>query len=229
MIKHLSRLIIQGILIFYFLPEGYSGIAYSIDTVYQISGQQCWILNGTVDHENNYLFTGFSVDTTVIGSASYPGKWKEDLVVGKIGEDGNLVWFKKFGVSKSLEASGIAVDRENNVILSGSFEDSLAISEHDTVASTSVRSAFLIKLTVSGDLEWHYELPNDPQSQFVSVAADNSNNIFVTGFTYEEIDFGTDHLDLKGEYDLIMLKFDPQGNPVYGVSYGGSGGDFGTV
>jgi len=58
-----------------------------------------------------------------------------------------------------------------------------------------------------------------------SVAADASGNAYVTGIYSGTITIGSTELSTRGSMDIFLAKFDPQGNPVWARSAGGTGHD----
>ena len=77
---------------------------------------------------------------------------------------GNHIWSRIFGNAGSERANGVAVDPDDNVIITGSFRGSLVI-DGDTLTNANHSDVFLIKFDGSGNYLWgqSFGSPDDDQ------------------------------------------------------------------
>jgi outer membrane protein assembly factor BamB len=116
-----------------------------------------------VDSDNNILFTGYG-----IGDESW------DYFTYKLSSDGEELWMRKFNSDEKLKdyASSIALDKEDNVYITGSSHNSI-----------SVGFCYTIKYSADGELKWKYKF-DAPHSKFENgngIFVDDSNNVYVGG------------------------------------------------
>ena len=120
-----------------------------------------------IDDENNILFTGYFKDSVdfdaskgvyFLQSNSYGEA--SDVFLAKYSSDGEFLWARNFGgyVSLSDEIQsgyGIAIDPENNPVITGKFFD--AVDFHSTqdlnLKSIGKSDAFIIKYNKEGEIE----------------------------------------------------------------------------
>lgn len=149
----------------------------------------------TVDHHANvYLTAAISRVTDMDpGSATYNAQpvGPQDALLLKLDSDGNFMWEKQFGAPGNKNgAAGYAidVDRNDNVILTGSFYGAIDVDPGTTVYSFAANTnseVFLVKLTPIGDFIWAKHLGSYKTANANVVAedikCDNVGNIYVAG------------------------------------------------
>ena len=75
---------------------------------------------------------------------------------------------------------------------------------------------------------WSKGFPGEGSCMGYSVAVDPSNNVFITGFFEDTIDFGGGKLTGAGGMDVFVAKFSPDGEHLWSEGFGGEGEDYGT-
>ena len=135
-----------------------------------------------LDNVGNLLITGFSRNSTVIGS--------EDILTLKINETGNLLWARRFNGSGNGTDQGndIETDKSGNVYIGGA-------SDRGNVQLTYS----LIKYNHEGIFQWFtgYSLNKIPEDFIYDITVDDDNNIFVTGVS----------IDTVNDYDIVTIKY----------------------
>ncbi|WP_437779512.1 hypothetical protein [Sorangium sp. So ce1097] len=158
-----------------------------------------------------------------------------DVYVAKLDAAGNDVWSETFGGDLVQIASGVAIDGSDDIVLAGTFFDSIdfgggpLVSAGGALYDPHSESAlqwggdiFLVKLDAAGEFVWSTRY-GDARAQAprgVVAAADGS--IALTGGVVGVVDFGTGPQtgnDLWG--DVFAAKFDAAGNTLWSRVYGG--------
>ena len=190
------------------------------------------------DAEGNIFLTGnfqnsvdFDPDNDVhiLSSAG-----DDDIFISKTSPSGDVYWSKRIGGHGKDHANSIAMDREGNVILTGSFHGTADFDPGPNVFPLSAGvdgDAFITKLDDNGDFLWAISITGDGFNEIRSVKTDATNNIFVTGLFEETADFDpTDGVSLqasRGQEDIFLAKYTPEGQLIWVNSYGGPGSDAG--
>lgn len=159
-----------------------------------------------VDNDGNVIVTGTSVGIT--GGQFY------DWLTIKYTSNGDVVWTQRQNGTCDREdiATDIAVDKFNNVYVTGSFSDTI-----QSLGNCTSNAAF-IKYSPSGELLWLREWDGEPEyiengNSPVALVIDDSCNIYITGFFYA--------VDPYQGYDFFTLKYDSAGTFQWARTYNG--------
>jgi hypothetical protein len=128
------------------------------------------------------------------------------IILLKYDPSGNLL-FQKFSGGKMNDfGTGVAVDIDGNVYVTG-YTKSYSVTP-------GVPSAFLMKFDQSGSLLFQRSWGGHRGDFAYAVAVDSAENAYVTGYTYS---FGP---NTQGA-NFFVLKYDISGNLLYQKIYGG--------
>jgi hypothetical protein len=125
-------------------------------------------------------------------------------------------WAATEGGSFRGSSWGCALDQAGNVYVTGWAE-----WDHNS----SLKAIFLYKYSNIGAFQWGHIFYCDDYACGTAVVCDNSNNVYLTGFFEDTIDFdpGTGLLELTPIIrDAFLCKYDPDGNLIWGVNWGGN-------
>ncbi|KPK75312.1 MAG: hypothetical protein AMJ79_11610 [Phycisphaerae bacterium SM23_30] len=158
-----------------------------------------------------------------------------DVFLTRIDADGNYEWTATLGSTDQDEGLGVAVDSEGNVVLTGSFRDSV---DFDPTESTDIRNtagssdAFVTRLNADGSYAWTAVLGGSNAEAANAVAIDPMDNIYVTGyFDSITVDFDptgqTDLHDSIGKYDVFVTKLNSDGSYYWTETFGSGENDQG--
>jgi len=144
--------------------------------------------------------------------AGYENRWdlneNDNLLVRKYGPAGNLLWSRTYhsGGTNDEEAGGVATDAAGNVLVAG-LEYRWDLGEGYNL--------LVRKYDPDGNLLWSrtYNSPDNDDEEARAVAADPAGNVLVAGYEYRW-DTG---------YDLLVRKYDPDGNLVWHRTYDDAG------
>ena len=192
-----------------------------------------------VDSSGNAYISGItsSSDFPVFNSlqANYGGGLS-DAFIAKINPTGDALIFSSFlGGARTDVGSGIAVDADNNIYLTG-FTDSADFPLQSPLQNAIAGSSdiFVIKLQAVGDrlLYSTYIGGTDAENSF-GITIDSIGNAYVVGTT-SSMDFPTSNpLQAKyggGTEGAFILKLSSEGNKLlFSTFIGGSSSDFGKA
>ncbi len=186
-----------------------------------------------VDASGNAYVTGiFDSSTLTFGSYTLTNvsMSENDIFLAKFDVNGNVLWAKSAGGTYPANASAnsVAVDVSGNAYITGSFQSSTIIFGSDTLTSAGYVDLFLAKYNTNGNMLWAKRAGGIYNDVGVSVAADASGNIYVTGnFQSPTITFDSDTLTSLGGYgyDTYLAKYDTYGNVLWAKSAGGTSDD----
>lgn len=147
----------------------------------------------TIDDKNNIYVTGyFNGAIKFKNESSISSNGAQDVFVVKFTENGDLVWLRNFGGKNMDLARGIAVDKNQNVYVSGIFNGTVnlnnlnqkkANADELLVNSGSFSKAFVLKLNSNGDYQWAVSLntDGDGSSSIEEIAPDSKGNLYIVG------------------------------------------------
>jgi hypothetical protein len=125
---------------------------------------------------------------------------------------------------------GIDVDDSGNVFTTGFFEDTVDFDPGAGIynlISAGRRDVFVSKLNASGNLVWAKKMGGTDLDIGISIAVDDSGNVYTTGFFIGTVDFdpGVDTFYLTGignSYDIFVCKLNAAGDFVWAKKMGGA-------
>ena len=181
------------------------------------------VFNGTIDVDPN-------ATVNMISSSG-----SNNVFLLKLGNTGNTLFTKLFDGSVYQSINQMVTDNHNNILITGYFN---ATTDFDTGLgiynqSISGNSAIYIqKLDSIGNFIWVNTYGGALGYNFgYSLAIDNSDNIYATGFYTDPIDFdnsaGTYTVSSNGSSDIYILKLDKFGDLLWVKSVGGVSADEG--
>ena len=175
------------------------------------SDHQEWGNDITVDSSDSVYVTG-----TTSGSLFGTIAGESDAFVIKYDTNGNKVWAKQFGSDKHDGSNNIAVDLSNNVYVTGTTSGSISD------INVGSDDAFVAKYDTEGNKVWAKQFGSDLLVEGIGVAVDSSGNVYVTGYAKGNL-FGTN----TGVMDAFVIKYDTNGNKVWGKQFGSDLRDIG--
>lgn len=144
---------------------------------------------------------------------------------------GQYQWAKLIGGVDFDFASAVAVDKNSNSYVTGSYKGTVDFDPGSaTFNLTSVGGAdvFLLKIDPAGNFVWAKSMGGVNTDEGKAVAVDAAGNIYCTGNVTNGGDFdpGPGTLSLGGPNDIFIVKFDAAGNLLWGKSAGGDYFDY---
>ncbi|MBN2725028.1 MAG: SBBP repeat-containing protein [Deltaproteobacteria bacterium] len=151
-----------------------------------------------VTSEGDLIITG-TTEGSMDGEMSNGGS---DIFVRKISSDGSHIWTVHLGGEGNEISGGVSIDSSGNIIITGYSDGAF-----NGMDNSGYEDILLASLDSNGGLNWgilHGTVVGDYGEK---VAVDGENNIYVTGYTYGDLDSKTNN----GEIDIFVMKFTTSG------------------
>ena len=151
----------------------------------------------------------------------------------KFAPNGDLIWSKSTGGITNIYSKAIAIDTENNLLITG---ESIDISLYDTLEPVNsldsiynpftqsysyfhTFSGFIAKYDKYGNQIWIIATGGEPES----IRTDHNNNVIITGqYGQDDGDFGGQAFEPIGSKTGFIAQYDPDGLFNWVQTFGGS-------
>ncbi|MGV3642374.1 MAG: hypothetical protein ACO1NZ_17760, partial [Adhaeribacter sp.] len=206
---------------------------------FSTSGTMLWVSSGggtgkeeaggiAVDNAGTNVY----VTGTYTGNPSFGGQnlgnsgTGSNLFLVKLaGNYGQIQWMRGEGsTSYSETAKGIALDNNNNPVVTGTFNTSTTF-QSVTLNGKGGDDTFVSRYDANGNLAWSQAGGGAGTDDARSVSTDNNGNIYIGGTYTTSADFRNTTLNSRGSTDMFLAKYSNNGNLSWAISAGGSGAD----
>lgn len=174
---------------------------------YNLSGDQKWVQRWNAPSNSDDYLKKISLSSDgkiIITGFSYNPASSNDFVTQKYDTSGVLLWTQTYNGPNSLDdqAANIKIDNSDNIYVTGKSRGTGTGSDYATV-----------KYNSAGVQQWaqRYNGPYSNEDIPVSVDADISGNVYVTGYTY-----GTPYYQ-----DYLTIKYNSSGVQQWAKNYNG--------
>lgn len=167
---------------------------------------------------NGYIYlSGNTAGNFTFGSATANGSY-----FVKMAPNGNSIWAKSVA-SSSYNPYEIQIGTDNNAYMIGWFTNTVNFMNSITLNSSSSNDQdfFIAKIDSSGAPLWAY-VGNSPGTQYaLALGLDSLNNVYVSGFTSDTLNYRGNRKTTNGGTDAYALKVNSSGDYVWSAIYGG--------
>lgn len=218
-------------------------------TKFNSSGEYIWgkVFGGTdgdvpygidVDSNGNIFVVGTYAGTVDFdpgaGTTSRTSRGNDDNFVIKLTTDGNFAWVKEFGGANEERATGVILDLNNNILITGLYNGNVDFNpaplETNTVTG-SYADGFALKLDANGGFLWAKGFGGSSADYGEGIAVDSNNNVYVTGRYTGNVDFdpgaGITTIAGSATNGAFILKLNSDGNFGFARGFDGTGQDVG--
>ena len=175
-----------------------------------------------VDGSGNLFVAGSFSATTDFGGGGLVALGSNDIFVAKYDPIGNHLWSKRLGASSGENCYSVAADVSGNVLVTGYFNATVDFGGGGLVSAGSA-DIFVAKYSASGTHLWSKRFGSTLADVGLAVTADGSDNVLVTGYFNNTVNFGGANLVSAGSSDIFLAKFDASGNHLWSKRFGGIG------
>lgn len=186
------------------------------------SAQSIALINGV-----NPIVTGYFNGSVNFGGGPLVSAGSNDVFVMRLVNNGDHIWTRRAGGTGSDIGREVAVDGSGNVIVTGEFRNTADFSGGNLV-SAGDSDIFLAKYDGNGTLLLRQSFGSTGADVGNSVAADASNNIFLTGSFDGTVNFGGSNLVSQGS-DIFLAKYNGGGVHQWSQRFGAAGNDSGSM
>lgn len=196
------------------------------------------------DSKGNVYATGYFQNKAYIG---LPGAYDSITAAGsfevfltKMDKDGNLLWAHPIGGTASDEGHAVTVDRNDQVIVTGSYRGTVNFDKGNGNTSFTSNNGsvdvFVAKYDSTGSFLWAQAFGSSNLDRAYSVKTDDQNNVFITGQFFDTVSIPGLNINLIATpsngavftNDVFVCKLNASGNFVWAKSFGGPAGDVGA-
>jgi hypothetical protein len=124
--------------------------------------------------------------------------------VAKLDAGMTKLWEKTFESSTFAVVRGVAVDKNGDIIVAGSFSGSMTIGAMDMVSDAF--DIFIVKYDPLGILKWARHISSTRKQELLGLAIDDMGNSYITGSTDDPVDFGGGSLTADAT-DFFMASY----------------------
>ena len=169
------------------------------------------------DSDGNVFVTGQYSDT-ILFDQTHNNIASNSIFLVKYNSSGEEQWFRKIGGSTLNVVSGIAVDGDDNIFLTGDFEGSVTFFGSPDVVLNDVydRAIFIAKYNNEGNILWTKSSGSDSYVGSKNIALDNESNAYITGnfeckFNAFADFYGEGTFNSIGKKDIYTAKYSAAG------------------
>lgn len=188
-----------------------------------------------VDNLGNIYATGAVGNGTItFGDLSTSAPFAYNMYFVKYTQDGHGIWVK-FVEDATFQSINIVCNSSGGIYASGDLMGSFMFGNIQAQGPNWVYDFFITKLDSSGNFLWLREVPNNQGSptgdaknaKIKSIAVDIQDNIYFTGFLRGTILWGGGVISVaRGYEDILILKFNSNGNIIWSKSAGCTSGGY---
>lgn len=137
-------------------------------------------------------------------------------------------WLRSSSSDGADAAYSVALDRAGNSYVTGVFEGTTTFGTTNLV-SHGESDIFVAKYDPSGNVLWALQAGGPKADAAYGIAVDAEGNPCITGYFTGEARFGAELLETTGIYDLVLAKFDSNGQLLWASTTGSSTALFGQA
>lgn len=189
---------------------------------YDSSGNQLWLrtTGSTLDDRGNSIIVDQYQDVYVTGEFrdkigfgtdslnNNGGPSGRDIFVSKIDPSGNWKWAKKAGSNGGSDRGNrIAANKQDMLFVTGQFKGDARFGSADTLYNSSDSiQIFVAAIDTSGKWQWAIQAGSTIEDRGTGIIADDSCNLYATGFYELTATFGSLSLNALGRKDVYVAK-----------------------
>ncbi len=191
-----------------------------------------------VDSDNNLIIAGRTESNGMATDGAHQAVRNGGVegFVTKFSEDGDLIWYTYYGGTASEYINKVAVDSDDNIILTGRTMSTSPVnciatsgSHQPNFGGSNQFDSFIAKLNAAGVRQWGTYYGTGSNDQGLGICTDSDNNIYTSGFTQSHSSIatsGSHQPSYGGAWDGYLVKFSSAGTRQWGTYYGGGQDDF---
>lgn len=182
------------------------------------------------DAQGNTYVTGYFSDTMYFDNHVIGAPWNGPQQIyhsflAKYDMNGNAQWARSAGSWHSI-ANSADIDGNGNVYITGYFNDSITF-DSITLYSNGQRDLYIAKYSPTGDALWATSIGGAGWDEGKGISANQNGECFVTGVFADTIQVNGNTLIGAGGTDVLIAKFNAQGNLEWMHRAGGAENDIG--
>lgn len=174
------------------------------------------------DANNNINILGIYRGTATIGNDEVTSTGGKDIFIAQYTTFGDYNWGQFAGGFNDDSAGKIAVDNNNNILITGTYNFAIGIGSGSVIAIGG-DDFFVAKFNEFGSFIWCSNNGSVSNDSGTDIACDNSGNVFVTGEFAGILQFGSTTLTASGAKDVFLTKYNSSGGFIWAKKVGTNG------
>ncbi len=171
-----------------------------------------------LDGNDDLLLTGVFSGTAHFGGLSLTAGGWQDIFIAKYSAGGSWLWAERAGGELEDTPHSLTTCSDNHVYLTGEFRDSADFGDNElNSGSPYLPNIFVAKLNSGGAWLWAEQGWSSASAVARSLAPDNSGNLLLTGYYWNDLQFGDINLNGSGGFTASL---DPEGNWLWAIPAG---------
>ncbi len=158
-----------------------------------------------IDSLSNVYISGWYMDNITIGGEKHYSSGVYDIFIAKYKPNSGFIWSKSIGGYGSDEARGMVLSPDNNILLSGMFEESVDFGLK-TLNSDGWSDGFVAQIDTSGSLDWIIQLGGTGMVDVNDCVSDLNGNLYIAGNFLDELIIAGESLSITGGMELFLAK-----------------------
>ncbi|MDJ1485636.1 SBBP repeat-containing protein [Cytophagaceae bacterium YF14B1] len=139
-----------------------------------------------VDKSNNVYITGYFTESADFDGVTYFSAGDADICIVRLDTTGAKTWQRTSGGAGKDISYGIALDRLDNVYITGYFNGSAKFGSV-TITSSGEDDVFVVKYNNLGDIQWVKSAGSSSIDSGNDVATSPDNNVYIAGHHTNDI------------------------------------------
>jgi hypothetical protein len=184
----------------------------------------------TVTGNNEIILTGSFEKELRINERTLLSNGQKDIFLVMLDENLRLIQSQQFGGVYDDVGKAVRLDKENNLLLAGTFTDRLQFSKSHLLESSGKCDVFLSKFEGIGKLNWSESFGGAANDYINTMDINSSNDIYLIGSYRGTIEMGSEKIESEEfSSDIFMVKYSEEGDFQLIESFGGENNDFGRT
>jgi hypothetical protein len=176
------------------------------------SGQD--VVNGVSTNDNGEIYiTGSYEGAITFDAVDLAGPGSNSAFVVKLSTVGKTIWANDIGGDVSDSGVRVAVAPTGEIVVTGIFNGDVDFGGGVfATAATDNFDLFMVRYTSEGNHVWSRQIQAVPGDSITGLGVGPSNNVFITGRTYETIDLGNGPRTTVNQVDGFLAAYSPGGD-----------------
>ena len=172
-----------------------------------------------VGASNNVVMTGAFAGSVEFGGGTLTSAGMSDIFVASYDATGTHLWSRHFGDGLSDAGEALAVDANDDIVVSGAFQVSVDFGGA-VLAGAGGDDIFLVKFAPDAGHVWSRSFGSLASDIGLGVTVDTAGDVSITGQFSSIIDLGGGPLTTNGSTDIFIAEYSENGTHLWSQGYG---------
>ncbi len=159
------------------------------------------------DGFGNFFIAGTFRGSAVFGSFNISSAGEDDIFLAKVSPSGTIMWAAAYGGAGSDRGYAVACTPSNDVVITGSFENSFSIGSSN-LSSAGDKDIFIASVSTNAAPQWALNAGGPGFDRGYGIDINTSGSVWVTGSFEQNATFGTFNLSSSGMRDLFLANIE---------------------